>query len=79
MKKKLPIIIGIIGAIILIAGLMIKIWHQPTSISIIGGADGPTSIFLAGKIGTDYSLNAIIIGIIIILFAGIIGWRRKNR
>ncbi len=27
-----------------------------TSISIIGGADGPTSIFLAGKVGTPWGL-----------------------
>ena len=29
-----------------------------TSIGIIGGADGPTSIFLAGKIGTPIALYA---------------------
>ena len=34
-----------------------------SSISVIGGSDGPTSIFLAGKIGTNW-LN--IFGLIIV-------------
>jgi len=37
------------GTAIGIAILIIK--KKPVSVAIIGGADGPTSIFLAGKIG----------------------------
>ena len=43
------------------------------SVSIIGGADGPTSIFLAGKIGGSMiaylvSLVAILIGVGIVIY-----------
>lgn len=55
----------IISAFFVIVILLSKLyWHfsDPTasaSIAIIGGADGPTSIFLAGKIGMPTSLYAI--------------------
>ena len=34
------------------------------SISIIGGADGPTSIFVAGKVANEFGNLGIIAGII---------------
>ncbi len=37
---------------------------SPVSIGIIGGADGPTSIFLAGKIGTGTILGIILAAVI---------------
>ena len=37
-------------------------------VSIIGGADGPTSIFLAGRIGSRFLIPAILI---MILFYGV--------
>ena len=59
MKVILTISIIIIAAICIIAGIFI--WERmhvsfhdengASSIAIIGGADGPTSVFLAGKIG----------------------------
>lgn len=62
MKKKL-IIVSIIVLVVLLAIVGIFIYERAhvsfhndengTSVSIIGGADGPTSIFLAGKIGGD--------------------------
>lgn len=44
------------GISIVTAGIAIgvTVWimrKKPASVAIIGGADGPTSIFLAGKIG----------------------------
>lgn len=44
------------------------------SISIIGGADGPTSIFLAGKIGFDFGwLNLLgLILVVLLLIPNII-------
>lgn len=38
------------------------------SISIIGGADGPTSIFIAGKINIGIIIAGIVIGLIICFF-----------
>lgn len=65
MKKKLPIIGIVLGVIIAVIGIAMK-YKQAYSISIIGGADGPTSIFLAGKLGGDFSLAFIIVGAVVI-------------
>lgn len=60
MKKLTKVMIAGVGVGIVIgAAIIVKqhliINHDDTSVSIIGGADGPTSIFLAGKIpeGSD--------------------------
>ncbi len=37
-----------------------------SSISIIGGADGPTSVFIAGKVGSLFWLGLIGAGIVIV-------------
>lgn len=55
MKKRTKVLIsGIVVGMIVVAAVGIKqhvtVDHDGTSISIIGGADGPTSIFLAGKL-----------------------------
>lgn len=39
----------IFGAVLLIAGLLIFVFSEKASIGIIGGADGPTVLFIAGK------------------------------
>ncbi len=49
--KKLSVLLGIIavfiGTVVVAITLLARRAH---SISIIGGADGPTSVFLAGKV-----------------------------
>lgn len=53
MKKKTKIIIvtvAVIAVVAIISNKFIQVNQEGTSISIIGGADGPTSIFLAGKL-----------------------------
>ena len=37
------------------------------SVTIIGGADGPTSVFLAGKIGSGFRIGSIVSAIAILL------------
>ena len=50
------------------------------TISIIGGADGPTSIFLAGKVGSGFTLVTFLLGILIVLFiTGIVLYIRKKK
>lgn len=44
---------------------------RAAAISIIGGADGPTSIFLAGKVGDLYSVGAGAAGVVLLLILGI--------
>jgi len=43
--------VGIISTGVAIGTVMWITRRKPFSVAIIGGADGPTSIFLAGKIG----------------------------
>ena len=45
-----------------------------SSIGIIGGADGPTSIFVASSSGSAWELLLCVV----LLIAGMIGWRRLN-
>ena len=64
MSKKWLLLMLIPIAIVLVIGIIFIVersrveFHETdngTSISIIGGADGPTSIFLAGKVGGEDS------------------------
>ena len=54
MKRKKYIIAGVLAGIFVITAIIVKqhvsVNQDGTSISVIGGADGPTSIFLAGKL-----------------------------
>lgn len=54
MKKYITLLligIGIISTGVFIGVAMWIARKKPASVAIIGGTDGPTSIFLAGKIG----------------------------
>ena len=48
MKKRAHIVLGIIAVVFICFGIFIK-WSEKNSIGIIGGADGPTAIIVAGK------------------------------
>ena len=53
---------------------------KSVAISIIGGADGPTSIFLAGKVGAGFSLGTYLIWLLVILLGvGIVIYIRKKK
>lgn len=78
MKKILAGVIGVIGILIVALGIEWKM-KKAVSISIIGGADGPTSVFLAGKVGNDFSLAAIVLGIILVVLILIVLAKRKHR
>jgi len=54
MKKYIILLLTGVGIISTGVAIVTAMWitrRKPVSIAIIGGADGPTSIFLAGKIG----------------------------
>lgn len=67
-KKKLSIIGLVIGIIAVLFGIMVK-FKKAASISIIGGADGPTAIFIAGKVGDNFSWGLVLIGAVIAAIA----------
>lgn len=75
MKAKILIIILLIAASILcIAGIMLE-QHNHESIGVIGGADGPTSIFVTG--GPDFTPAVVIIVIILIASIMLLIQKRK--
>jgi oxaloacetate decarboxylase beta subunit len=74
MRKIIGSILTILGTGITILSLIAKIKGQMAF--SIDGADGPTSVFLAGKVGGNFWAG-IVVGVI--LFAiGIFAVTRKN-
>lgn len=65
MKKMYIVLIAIVGILILFIGIFLYerthaslyMDESGTSVSIIGGADGPTSVFIAGKVGDNTDIN----------------------
>ena len=49
-----------------------------TAIGVIGGADGPTSIFVAGKIGTPWGLYILTAAVVVITDIYFVMKRKKN-
>lgn len=80
MKKVMCAVSALAGILLVVAGIIFKI-RDSVAISVIGGADGPTSIFLAGKVGNGFTVTVIFIGIILILPLACAGicYIRKNR
>ena len=83
MKKWIAIFIGLaaaVGLMLTAAGAWIK--SRQMSVAIIGGADGPTSIFVAGKIngaafmeaGASLVAGGLRIGLLLFLV-----FRRKRK
>ena len=80
MKKAIGITLSVIGIIMAAISLVFKVNEQISvtkSVSVIGGADGPTSIFVAGKIGGTPAITGIIVGSVL-LAIGIFIFARKK-
>lgn len=77
MKKVFGIGSCIIGMLLVISGAMMKLKGQ-TAVTVIGSADGPTSMFVAGKLNGDFAVMLIVIGIILLAIAAMIYWKRKG-
>ena len=78
MKKVCAIVLTIAGLLAVGFEIHTKI-KESAAISIIGGADGPTAIFLAGKVNHDFSIAAIIVGIVLVLIALLLVFFTKHR
>ena len=76
MKKILGIVAGIVGIISVIVGVALKMNNN--AIAIIGGADGPTSVFVAGKLNVLVSILLIAIGVVMLIVAIIFYLKRKR-
>ena len=77
MKKILGIVAGIVGIISVIVGVALKMNNN--AIAIIGGADGPTSVFVAGKLNSVLvSILLIAIGVVMLIVAIIFYFLKKK-
>lgn len=77
MKKVFWIIPCIVGMLFVGFEGIMKV-KENTAVSIIGGADGPTSIFVAGKLNGNLAFELIIIGIVLLGVAVIAFFKRKH-
>lgn len=77
MKKWLAVIVAAVGVILVGFGISTKI-KGAASVGIIGGADGPTAIFVAGKVGDGFSLGIILLGIILVII-GVLIYRKIKK
>lgn len=80
MKKIVGVIVLVLGVIATGIGTvsLINIKSKAaSSVAIIGGADGPTSIFIAGKVGSPLYV-AIVVGVIL-LIAGLLLLLKKRK
>ncbi len=80
MKKVLTVLLAAVGAMAFGMGVTFMT-KKAVAVSFIGGADGPTSIFLAGKIGDGFwwmitVVGCIIMGLSVALFAFLV--RKKK-
>ena len=76
MKKILGIGLSGIGIVTVIVTVTLKL-KRKMSISIIGGADGPTSVFIAGKVGITSAVAGVIVGGVLLVI-GIFLIRKKG-
>ncbi|MCD8363761.1 MAG: sodium ion-translocating decarboxylase subunit beta [Lachnospiraceae bacterium] len=65
MKNTVSKIMIAVGAVLLIVAAVAKLMGRK-SISIIGGADGPTSIFIAGRVSPGWMLPTAVAGVIVL-------------
>lgn len=78
MKKLIAALLGIAGIFCMVLGGIPQL-KQGASISVIGRADGPTSIFLAGRVGDKYSIGLIIAGAAAILTAIVLFLKKRKQ
>lgn len=80
MKKYLPLIGLTAGIIAVVLGIYMKLKKTAAmSISIIGGADGPTSVFVAGKVGNGIPPALILGGAVIAVIAILAVLKNRQR
>ena len=77
MKKVVGGIITVIGLALAVTGIGNKS-KGATSI-VIGGADGPTSVFIAGKVGNGFGLGTIFAGLILVIAGVVIFVKSKKK
>lgn len=77
MKKVLGIGSCIVGLLLVIFGGLMRM-KENTAVSIIGGADGPTSVFVVGKLNGELAIISILIGIMAVVMGVSLYLKRKH-
>ena len=67
-----------LSIIVFITGLIMKM-KQRAAIGIISGADGPTSVFIAGTVGNGFGMSTIFAGVILVIAAVLILYKSKKK
>lgn len=75
--KRMRRIAGIVLAVLGIAATVFGMIFKKKGQMVIGGADGPTSVFVAGKVGGTSAAAGIVAGIVL-LAVGIFMIARKK-
>ena len=76
MKKTL--LTGIIGSIFLGVGSIMTI-NENETVSVVGGADGPTSVYIAGKLNPDFAILLLTIGSLLLIIALIMYLKKGHK
>ena len=79
MKKVVGGIITIIGIVMAAWGIHVYAFAKEATSILIGGADGPTSVFIAGKVGNGFGLGTIFVGIILVVTGVVIFIKSKKK
>lgn len=77
MKKVLWTVVCTVGMLLVVFGAALKM-QENTAVSIIGGADGPTSVYIVGKLNGNFPVVLIIIGLAVLVAAVIVCLRKKQ-
>ncbi len=51
---------------------------NPTAIAVIGGADGPTSIFVAGKVSSLNWMAGAAVGVVLLAAGVVLIWKKRK-
>lgn len=79
MKKVVGGIITIIGIVMAAWGIHVYVFAKEATSILIGGADGPTSVFIAGKVGNGFGLGTIFVGINLVVAGVVINIKSKKK
>lgn len=83
-KKIISIAVIIVGAFMVISGVAPMIIgaileaRVPSSVGIIGGADGPTAVMVVRTLGAGSVVAEVVIGMLLVV-AGIWGYKKYKK
>ena len=76
MKKIAGMVIGVVGVGLSIVGIGMKL-KESVPVSAVGGVDGPTAVFVAGRLDENAPVRLLVAGMCL-LMAGAIMFRKRH-